>query len=490
MVLDRNNLHTYQERGVEHCLDNPAAGLFLDMGLGKTVTTLTVITELIYVTLEVNTVLIIAPKRVIETVWAEEAKKWGHLKHLRFSKIIGTERQRLEACRAKADIYLISRDNVAWLVGAFGGSKTPFDMLVIDELSSFKNPNAQRFKALKKVRPFFKRVIGLTGTPAPNGLLDLWSQIYLLDYGERLGRFVTHYRQQYFSSINLGGFNKYTLNKSAEQTIRDKIADIVISMKARDYLDMPKRVESTVVIDLPSTTMKAYHDFERDQVLEAADIHGEMAKMVSESKIFNKPFSDSTGAKLKKFEISATSASALWGKLCQFANGAVYDSEQNWHEVHDEKIKALQDLIEEANGQSVLIAWSFRHDEERIMKALSKYKPTSLKGQKDASKVVSDWNAGKIQVLLAHPASAGHGLNLQAGGHIVVWFGLNPSLELYQQFNARLDRQGQTETTSIVHLVTRGTVDEDIVKSLKDKDRTQESLMEALNVRIKKYLEV
>ena len=460
MQLDRNNLHTYQERGVEHCLDNPAAGLFLDMGLGKTVTTLTVITELIYVTLEVNTVLIIAPKRVIETVWAEEAKKWGHLKHLRFSKIIGTERQRLEACRAKADIYLISRDNVAWLVGAFGGSKTPFDTLVIDELSSFKNPNAQRFKALKQVRPFFKRVIGLTGTPAPNGLLDLWSQIYLLDYGERLGRFVTHYRQQYFSSINLGGFNKYTLNKSAEQTIRDKIADIVISMKARDYLDMPKRVESTVVIDLPSTTMKAYHDFEREQVLEA--IEGDV--------------------------ITATSASALWGKLCQFANGAVYDSEQNWHEVHDEKIKALQDLIEEANGQSVLIAWSFRHDEERIMKALSKYKPTSLKGQKDASKVVSDWNAGKIQVLLAHPASAGHGLNLQAGGHIVVWFGLNPSLELYQQFNARLDRQGQTETTSIVHLVTRGMVDEDIVKSLKDKDRTQESLMEALNVRIKKYL--
>ena len=446
----------YQDHAIDHIIENPFAGLFLDMGLGKTVSTLTAVNRLMYEDLEIDRVLVIAPKRVAEDTWTTEVDKWNHLKHLRVSVVLGTERQRKEALKAKADIYVINRENVPWLVG-FYQSAWPFDMVVIDELSSFKSAKAIRFKALRMVRPMIKRVVGLTGTPAPNGLIDLWPQVYLLDQGERLGKSITRYRETYFTPGKRNGhvvFN-YNLRSDGEQQIYEKISDICISMKAKDYLQLPERINRTVEITLPDKLKAKYEEFEREQILALED-------------------SD---------EISAVNAAALSGKLLQFANGAVYDAEKNWHEIHKAKLEALDEIIDTANGQPVLVFYSFKHDLARIQEALKKYKPKTLDNKED----IRAWNQGNIQLLLAHPASAGHGLNLQAGGNIIVWFGLTWSLELYQQANARLDRQGQTKPVIVHHLAVRGTMDEDVMLSIVRKATGQDALMDAVRVRILKY---
>lgn len=462
MKLNEANLHAYQQTAVVHILENPFCGLFLDMGLGKTVSTLTAINRLIYEELEIDSALIIGPKRVAETVWSAEIEKWAHLQGLSVSKIIGTEKQRKAALSVKADIYLLGRDNVAWLVGQFGGSMLPFDMLVLDESSSFKNPKSQRFKALKGVQPSFKRVVLLTGTPAPNGLIDLWPQIYLLDRGERLGKTISSYRREYF---NPGASNghivyNYKIQKGGEERIYDAIGDICISMKAEDYLELPKRVDKLVKIPFPAKLQKRYDDFEKEQVLQLFEDQ-----------------EDDEG-------INAVNAAALSTKLRQFANGAIYDDDKNVHVVHDLKLDALEELMEEAQGEPVLLAWAFRHDMHRIEKRFKKYKPRRLETEQD----IKDWNAGKIPLLMMHPASGGHGLNLQDGGHLVVWFGQNWSLELYQQFNARLDRQGQTKPVVISHFVADKTIDLDVLASLESKDAKQEGLMAAVKSRIAKYL--
>lgn len=465
-MLNKSNLHTYQTYGYKHIISHPYCGLFLDMGLGKTVTTLTAIQELMYYDLEIRNCLIIAPKRVAETVWSDEIEKWEHLKMLSISKIIGTEKKRIEAVKRKADIYIISRDNVAWLCAYWGGERLPYDMLVIDELSSFKSYKSLRFKSLRKARPYFKRVVGLTGTPAPNGLIDLWPQMFLIDRGERLERTITRYREKYFREGRKNGniVYKYELLGGSEKQIHEAIKDICVSMKAEDYLDMPDRVDNFIHLHLTPELQKQYDDFEKEHVLE----------LVSSSDSPDIPS-----------DISVLNAASLSNKLLQFANGAVYDDDRNVHEIHRIKIEALGDIIEEANGNPILVAWSYQHDRDRIMSCLSKYKPRELKTEQD----IRDWNAGKVQLLLAHPASVGHGLNLQAGGHIIVWFGLPWSLELYQQFNARLLRQGQTEASVIIHhLVMHDTHDTDVVKALSSKEAKQNNLLDSIKARINKYL--
>lgn len=449
--------HPYQEFAIEHVINHSSAGLFLDMGLGKTVSTLTAVDRLMYDNLEVDRVLVIAPKRVAEDTWTSEAAKWDHLSHLRISVVLGTERQRKEALKADADIYVINRENVAWLVGYYQ-TAFPFDMVVIDEMSSFKSAKSIRFKSLRMVRPGIKRVVGLTGTPAPNGLIDLWPQLYLLDMGERLGKTISGYREKYFTPGKTNGqvVFDYKLRENSERMIYDRISDICVSMKAKDYLSLPERINRTVRVYLPEPVLRQYEDFEREQILEI----------------------DEEG-------IAAVNAAALSNKLLQFANGAIYDADKNYHEVHDAKLEALEELVEAANGQPVLVFYSFRHDLERIKARLKAFKPQELNTPEDIRK----WNSGRIQVLLAHPASAGHGLNLQAGGNIIVWFGLNWSLELYQQANARLDRQGQVKPVIVHHLVVSGTMDEDVMKSVENKAERQEALMEAIKARIRKYKE-
>lgn len=460
--MNEADLHDYQIAAVEHIIDNPHAALFLEMGLGKTVSSLTAIKKLMFEELEISKTLVVGPKRVVESVWDAECEKWEHLKDLRVSKIIGTAKQRKEALRKNADVYLISRDNVSWLCGLYGGSMLPFDMLVIDELSSFKNPKSIRFKALRGVQPSFKRVIGLTGTPAPNGLIDLWSQVYLLDRGERLGKFITRFREDYFKPGKRNGaiIYKYDLVTNGEARIHEKIGDICMSMKAKDYLSLPGRIDNVIKIVLPSDIQAKYEAFERDQVLQ----------------LFAEQPEDEA--------ITAVSAAALSNKLLQFANGAVYDENKDWHVVHDLKIEALKEIIEDANGKPVLVAYTYQHDLHRIKEALKSYKPVQLKTDQD----VKDWNAGKIQVMIMHPASGGHGLNLQSGGHIIVWFGQTWSLELEQQFNARLDRQGQENVVIINKLVASKTMDEDVIKSQESKSAKQDSLMEAVKAKIKKYV--
>lgn len=460
-MLNRTNLHNYQNACVEHIIDNPYCGVFLDMGLGKTVSTLTAIELLMNDYCEVSKVLVIAPKRVAESVWQEEAEKWEHLKHLRFSKIIGSAKQREAAIKEPADIYIISRDNVSWLCALYGGGKLPFDMIIIDELSSFKSYKSERFKALKGSRPYFKRLVGLTGTPAPNGLIDLWPQIYLMDRGERLEKTISRYREKYFRPGQTNGnvVYSYKLLTDSEKAIHKKIEDICISMKADDYLRMPVRTDNYINLRMPSELKKQYDDFEKNKVLEL--ING----------------SD------ENVEVSVVNAAALSNKLLQFANGAIYDEERKVHEVHNIKLEALAEIVENSNGQPVLVAWTYKFDRDRIVEALKKYKPRDLKTNKD----IEDWNAGKIQVLLAHPASAGHGLNLQAGGNIIVWYGQTWSLELYQQFNARLYRQGQQNHVVINHLVLEGSHDEDVIKALKAKDKKQNALMDSIKAKISKY---
>lgn len=452
-MLDRSNLHEYQERGVSHIIDNEYCALFLDMGLGKTVTTLTAIKELLDNCI-ISNALVIAPKKVTQVTWSDEIKNWKHLQGLTISVIDGTAKQRREAMAAKADIYAVSRDNIVWLVLECGGVKLPYDMVVIDELSSFKNHASKRFRAMRKVRKFIPRVVGLTGTPAPNGLIDLFAQMYLIDEGQRLGKTVTAYRDRFFRPGKRNGDIVYTYELKApqnetEQQISDLISDITISMTAEDYLKMPDKIMLYDYVDLAPKVLAMYRDFEKEQILELIN-------------------SDEP--------ISAASAAALSNKLQQFANGAIYDAERNVKDLHDEKLDKLEELVEAANGEPVLVAYSYKHDLERIMQKLKDYKPVKL----EKPEHIAGWNAGKIPVLVTHPASAGHGLNLQKGGHNIVWFGNTWSLELYQQFNARLYRQGQGKPVTIHHIVTRGTIDEKIIKSLEGKRETQDGLMESI----------
>lgn len=406
---------------------------------------------------EVNKVLVIAPKRVAEDTWSTEVDKWDHLKDLRISKIIGTPKQRINAINENADIYIVSRDNVKWLVdNCFRYWK--WDMCVIDELSSFKNSKSQRFRALKKVRPHFKRIVGLTGTPTPNSLIDLWPQMYLLDGGERLGKTITGYKERFFYPGQHNGYVVYEwkLRENAEDSINKKISDICISMKAKDYLNMPERIDNIIRIKLPDKTIKKYKEFSKDLVMELDN----------------------------EEEITAVSAAVLTNKLLQFANGAIYNDDKKIIELHDEKIDKLLEIIDTSNGKPVLVFYNFKHDKERIIKALAKRGIKDYQGL-DTSEDIKNWNEGKIQVALLHPASAGHGLNLQYGGNIIIWFGLNWSLELYQQANARLYRQGQKESVIIHHLVAKNTVDEDVMQALENKDVNQEKLLEAVKARLK-----
>lgn len=461
MILDRSDFHGYQETATEHIIEHTHSALFLDMGLGKTVCSLTAVKELMYEELSIGKTLMIGPVRVVESVWEAEAEKWAHLKQLKLVQVVGTPKQRAEILEQEADIYLLSRNNTVWFCDHYKNKPFPFDMLIIDELSSFKNQKSKRFRALRRLQPKFKRVVGLTGTPAPNGLIDLWSQIFLLDSGERLGKYVTHYREEYFRPGARNGaiIYNYNLKKGSEERIHKKIGDICMSMKNEDYLDMPERIENIIEIKLTNKLQKQYDDFEREQVIEILEANEGV--------------------------ISAVNAAALSNKLLQFANGAIYDDEKNWHEVHDLKIKAIEELIEDANGQPILIAWTFRHDMYRLKEALKKYKPQELKDDK----TIRDWNAGKIQVLMMHPASGGHGLNLQAGGNIIIWFGQTWSLELEQQLNARLYRQGQKNTVVINKLVSTKTHESDVIKAQKSKNKTQNELMEAVKARIEKYKE-
>lgn len=459
-MLQRNQLHSYQNRGVQHIIDNPFCALFLDMGLGKTVTTLTAIKELMDACIITNA-LVVAPKKVTQVTWTDEIKNWTHLQDLTISVIDGDVKHRRAAMAKKADIYAVSRDNIVWLVTEYGGIKLPFDMVVIDELSSFKNHASKRFRAMKRVRKFIPRVVGLTGTPSPNGLIDLFAQMYLIDEGERLGKTITGYRDRFFRPDKRNGDIVYTyaLKQPADETekqISDLISDITISMTAEDYLKMPDKIMLFDTVELPNKVYDNYLDFEREQVLELIN-------------------SDEM--------ITAASAAALSNKLQQYANGAIYDADRNVKHIHDEKIEKLQEIVEAANGAPVLVAYSFIHDLDRIMNALKEYKPVKL----EKPEHIAQWNDGKIQVLVTHPASAGHGLNLQKGGNILVWFGNTWSLELYMQFNARLYRQGQTKPVYIHHIVSKGTVDEKIIKALSGKKETQDGLMQSIKELMEKY---
>lgn len=447
--------HEYQRYATKKIIDLPACGLFLEMGLGKTVSTLTAIDELIYDRFEVSKVLVIAPKRVADDTWTSEAMKWDHLNHLTFSKVLGTAKQREMALKADADIYLINRENVVWLVDQLKKNWF-FDMIVVDEISSFKSNQAKRFKSLRMVRPLSGRFVGLTGTPAPNGLMDLWPQVYLLDKGERLGKTISSYRNRYFYPGKRNGYTVFSWEPKdgAEEAIQKKVSDICISMKAEDYLIMPERIVNDIQITLSEPEMKKYQELEKEKLME-----------------------------LDGKEITALSAAAVWGKLLQLSNGAAYDGEGNVVSFHDRKLEALEEIIDASCGHPVLVFYNFRHDYERLMARFGKLNPRTLKGGKD----IHDWNEGDIQLLLAQPASMGHGLNIQAGGHIIIWFGLNPSLELYLQANARLYRQGQKEAVIIHRLVVQGTVDEDVIRKLEAKDERQEDLMEAVKARIRRY---
>lgn len=440
--------HDYQAFATNFILDHPVCGLILDMGLGKSVITLTALWDLLLDRFDIGKVLIVAPKRVAEDTWPKELAKWDHLDGLSYCLVMGTEDQRRTALQKRAKLYIINRENVAWLV-----AKCPwqFDTLVLDELSSFKNSKAQRFRALKQVRPRVKRVIGLTGTPRPNSLLDLWPQMYLLDMGQRLGRFVGGYRERFFvpDKRNREIIYSYKPREGAEEKIYELISDICISMKAVDHLNMPPIISNTIEVHMSPKEQCLYDEFQRNMVL-----------------------------RLEGEELDAINAASLSSKLTQMANGAVYGEDKRVFAIHDRKLDALEDLIEAANGQPLLVAYWFRHDLERIQKRFPTVRVI------DKPQDIDDWNAGKIPVALIHPASAGHGLNLQEGGSTVVWFGLTWSLELYQQLNARLWRQGQRHTVVIQHIVTTGTQDEDIMAALSRKDLGQEAMYRAVKARI------
>lgn len=449
--------HEYQQFCEDFLLDKPAAGLLLDMGLGKTVITLTTVARWMYDRFEINKVLVVAPLRVAEDTWTKESAKWDHLQGLRVVRVLGTEAQRIRALQTDADIYCINRENIPWLVKYYG-ARWPFDGVVLDELSSFKNPSSKRFKAMRKVRPLIKRIVGLTGTPSPNGLIDLWAQIYLLDQGERLGRTLTEYRNRYFNPGRRNGYVVYDWvpKPGAEDEIYSKISDICVSMKACDYIKLPERVDVVHTVKLDDVARAAYAEMEKEAVLELGP--------------------DAV--------VDAGTAAVVSNKLLQISNGAVYDEGSRVHPIHHAKLDALEDVIEAINGRPVLVFYSFQHDLERIMRRFPQAKKLEGSAEIDA------WNRGEIPILLAHPAGAGHGLNLQAGGNHIVWFGLTWSLELYQQANARIYRQGvKGERVTITHLVAEGTIDEDVMRALAGKATRQDALLEAVKARIKKYQE-
>ena len=447
MKLNRDDLHEYQKYGVDFIINNPISALMLECGLGKTITTLTAVSDLMYDYFEISKVLIIAPLRVGLSVWKQECDKWEQLKYLRCSIAVGSVSERQKAMQSDADVYIINRENVEWLVKNY---PFDFDMVVIDELSSFKSHQSKRFRALRKVRPKVGRIVGLTGTPVPNGLMDLWAEINLLDMGERLGRYITRYRDEYFKPDKRNGAIVYSYKPlpDAEERIYGKISDICVSMKAADYLEMPERVDNIIEVGMNDKETAMYKRLEKEMLL---------------------PFADG--------DIDAVNAASLSNKLLQLANGAVYDENGKVRKIHSRKLDELEDLIEAANGKPVLVYYSYKHDRDRISE---RFNAREIKDDKD----ISEWNAGKIQLAIAHPASCGHGLNLQSGGSTIVWFGLTWSLELYQQANARLYRQGQKNTVVVHHIITKGTVDEKVMTALKNKDIGPASLMEAIKARI------
>lgn len=450
--------HGYQSYCIRKILEIKKLGLFLDMGLGKTVTTLTAVKELKYNRFEVRKVLVIAPKKVAEGTWTKEKDKWEHTKMLRVSQVLGSRAKRVRALNSPADIYIINRENVVWLVDYYRNS-WPFDMVVVDESSSFKSHKAKRFKALSSVGPHINRLVELTGTPSPNGLDDLWAQLYLLDGGERLGKKYTQFRERYFQPDRRGAdgmIYSYEAKPGTEESILRKISDICISMKAEDYLELPEITFHQIPVVLDAKAEKAYRELERKKVLEISE---------------------------DEEEISVASAAALSNKLLQLANGAIYDDDRNVHEVHNCKIEAFLELIESLQGKPALVFYNYQHDRERILRALekSKLRIRELKDTQDED----DWNAGRIDILLTHPASSAYGLNLQQGGNHVVWFGLTWNYELYTQANKRLHRQGQTERVIIHHLVCEGTRDEDVMQALERKDDVQKWVMQSLKARIK-----
>lgn len=462
--------HDYQRYCINRILQSNALALLLDMGLGKTVITLTAVNDLRYNRFLVRRCLVIAPKKVAEDTWTREQGKWDHLKLLKVVPVLGSESKRVKALNSPGDVFVTNRENVQWLVEYYRND-WPFDMVVVDELSSFKSHSAKRFKALKSVRGHIDRIIGLTGTPTPNGLLDLWSQIFLLDSGERLGKTITEYRNNFFSpaSRNAQVIFSYAPLPGADEIIQDKLRDICISLSAKDYLSLPDRIENVRYIKLDPKAQKAYDDMERERILELGP--------------------DTV--------LDAGSAAVLSNKLLQIGNGAIYNYRDEPQEdggikqiretveIHDNKLEAFMELVEELNGQHALVFYNFQHDLERIHRVLAK---TKLRvGELKTSQEVTDWNEGKLDILLAHPASAAYGLNLQDGGHNIIWFGLNWSLELYQQAVARLHRQGQKHTVFNHILAVSGSVDEDIMSALQKKGDCQEALLQALKARVEKY---
>lgn len=441
--------HEYQSYATEFILSHPISAVFLEMGLGKSVITLSAIFDLCLDSFLVCKVLVIAPLRVARDTWPAEINKWDHLKGLSYSVVVGTEKERIDALKKQSTLYIINRENVDWLVHK-SGIPFHFDMVVIDELSSFKSYGAKRFKSLLKVRPSIKRIVGLTGTPSSNGLMDLWAEFRILDLGQRLGRYISHYRNTYFKpdKRNAQIIFSYKPLPGAEEEIYKQISDITISMKSTDYLKMPEYVSNEVFVTLSDKEWKVYSDFKENMV-----------------------------ANLGDEEIDAVNAAVLSGKLLQMANGAVYDSENKAHVIHDKKLDSLEDLIEGANGKPVLVAYWYKHDLERIKERF----PVK---QIQSSKDIEDWNDGKIPIAVIHPASAGHGLNLQSGGSTLIWFGLTWSLELYQQTNARLYRQGQRDTVIVHHIITKNTIDEDVLLALTKKEKTQDALIDAVKANL------
>ena len=443
-MLTRNDLHEYQKKAVEFFLSKKKVALFLDMGLGKTISTLTALTDL-HDSCSVNKTLIIGPLRVANTVWHTEAANWNHTKHLKLNICTGSEQNRRAQLHKSADIYVINKENVEWLVNLYG-KKWPFDCVIIDESSCFKSSSSKRWKALRKVIPYIEYTALLTGTPAPNGLLDLWPQIYLIDSGARLGRNMTAYKQRFFETDYMG--YKHTLRHGSEDKIHSLVSDISLSMVAEDYLQLPDRIDLTRSVKIPPKLTKQYKELEDEFYLELDDGN----------------------------DIEAVNAAVVANKLLQFCNGAMFtDDTGNWSEVHKLKIDALKELVEENESENILIAYNYKSDRERILKAF----PDAVILDKEGE-AVTRWNNGEIKILLAHPASAGHGLNLQKGGSLLVWFGLTWSLELYQQFNARLHRQGQQKPVRIVHIVAENCIDERVCEVLKDKEITQDKLINAL----------
>lgn len=449
------NPHDYQKYTIEYILQHPVAAVILGLGMGKTVCSLTAIEQLMYDSFEISKVLIVAPLRVAKVTWSDEIKKWDHLQHLRYAVAVGPEEDRLAALQSDADIYIINRENLQWLIEK-SGMPFEYDMVVLDELSSFKNWQSKRFRAFMKVRPKVKRVIGLTGTPSSNGMMDLFAEFKCLDMGERLGRFITQYRNAYFKPDHTNGqiVYSYQLLPDAERQIYDRIADITVSLKAMDHLKMPELISTRYPVYMDEEEKQKYDRLKADLVL---------------------PYKDQDN-------ITAANAAALSGKLCQMANGAVYSDEREVAHIHDRKLDALEDIIEAAQCP-ILVCYWYKHDLERIIKRLEELKVDYGRISSEGS--IRMWNAGKMQVGLIHPASAGHGLNLQSGGHVIVWFGLTWSLELYDQTNARLWRQGQqAETVVVQHLVTAGTIDERILDALQHKEQSQNALIDAVKAEL------